>query len=144
MKVTGLLLVSVLALAGVANHVEAQGTMTKVVKLLQGLMEKSKEDGKEEATLYAKFKCYCDAQEEEKTTTIDSLTERISVLESQIEELQASTGKLSMEVAQLRTDVTWTRTRPRGSRRRRIRNCRKLSGSVRRSRWRLTAGRRSS
>ena len=67
------LIFSVLALAGLTAQVEAQGTMTKVVKLLQELMDKSKEDGKEEATLYAKFKCYCDTQEEEKNTAIDQI-----------------------------------------------------------------------
>merc|ERR1719247_1513854 len=87
------------------GKVQAQGTMTKVVKLLQDLMEKSKEDGKEEATLYAKFKCYCDTQEEEKNAAIDQITDTINTLESQIEEIMAGTGKLSMEVAKLRKDM---------------------------------------
>merc|ERR1719247_196379 len=87
------------------GKVQAQGTMTKVVKLLQDLMEKSKEDGKEEATLYAKFKCYCDTQEEEKTAAINQINDKIAQLESEIGELQAGTGELSMEVAKLRKDM---------------------------------------
>merc|ERR1719169_100730 len=55
--------------------------------------------------LFAKFKCYCDTQEEEKNTAIDQITNTINKLESQIEELQAATGKLSMDVAQLQKDM---------------------------------------
>mmetsp|Transcript_28333 Transcript_28333/g.74980 ORF Transcript_28333/g.74980 Transcript_28333/m.74980 type:complete len:753 (-) Transcript_28333:12-2270(-) len=80
-------------------------TITQVVELLQGMMEKSKADGNTERELFAKFKCYCDINTAEKTSEIESLTEEITVLESKIEALQASTGTLSEEVAKLKADI---------------------------------------
>ena len=65
-------------------------------------LEKSKADGKTERNLYAKYKCYCDTNTEEKTGEIKTLTEQIDILESKIEELQSSTGSLSEEVAKLK------------------------------------------
>ena len=77
-------------------------TITQVVDLLQSMLEKSKADGKTERNLYAKYKCYCDTNTEEKTGEIKTLTEQIDILESKIEELQSSTGSLSEEVAKLK------------------------------------------
>merc|ERR1719399_1258071 len=55
--------------------------------------------------MFAKFKCWCDTNTEEKTTSIDQLTADAATLNSQIEELLGSSGKLSMEVAQLKADM---------------------------------------
>jgi len=80
-------------------------TITKVVKLLQSMMEKSKLEGDNERVLYAKYKCYCDTNEAEKKFIIEDLGKKIALLESQIEEIQAATGKLSEEVAKLTEDM---------------------------------------
>jgi len=77
--------------------------VTKVVKLLEGMLEKSKEDADADREIYAKFKCYCDTQEAKKTQEVEDLTSSIASLESKIEELQGSTGALSTECAELRT-----------------------------------------
>merc|ERR1719253_733094 len=77
-------------------------TITKVVKLLQDMLEKSQKEGDEERVIYAKFKCYCDTSEAEKRAEIKQLTETIALLESQIEELMGSTGGLSEECAKLK------------------------------------------
>jgi len=82
------------------------GTITKVVKLLQGMLDKSKKDGEENRDLYAKFKCYCDDNKDSKTMSIEELTTQIGLLESKIDELQGSNGELSNESAQLRADMT--------------------------------------
>jgi len=99
-----------LGLAAVPWHTaaEQQGdrTITQVVKLLQDLAEKSKQEGDVERDLYAKYKCYCDTTEAEKKTEISQLSEEIALLESEIDALQASSGKLSKEVAQLKADIT--------------------------------------
>ena len=76
-------------------------TITQVVKLLQGMLEKSKKEGDEERKIYAKFKCYCDTSEAEETASIKKETENIGLLESKIEELQGDTGGLSSECADL-------------------------------------------
>jgi len=91
-----------LSLAAVVSASDVgDNTITKVVKLLQEMLDKSKEEGNEERNLFAKFKCYCDDNEMEKKDSIDDTTKEIGVLSSKIEELQGSTGSLSSEVAKL-------------------------------------------
>merc|ERR1719238_1003943 len=80
-------------------------TITKVVRLLQEMLEKSKADGDRDRDLYAKYKCYCDDNEDEKKMSIEDLTKQISILESKIAELQASTGALSTQCAELKTGI---------------------------------------
>jgi len=79
--------------------------ITEVVKLLQTMLEKSKADGDTERNLYAKYKCYCDTNEAEKTTLIEELTQEIAILEAKIEELLAHNGQLSKDVARLDADM---------------------------------------
>jgi len=76
-------------------------TISKVVKLLQKMLEDSRKEAEEERTLYAKFKCYCDKNEAEKKESIKTLTKQIGLLEAQIEELQGENEILSSESAQL-------------------------------------------
>jgi len=97
----------VLALSfGASEAAAGDRTIGKVVKLLERMLEKSRTDGQEDRDLYAKFKCYCDDNEDEKKLTIEELTKQIGFLESNIAELQASSGELSAECAQLQTDMT--------------------------------------
>jgi len=93
---------ALLALCSGSATVTHDNTITKVVKLLQGMLDQSVTEGDEERKIFAKFKCYCDQNEAEKNTNIDNLKETISLLESKIEELQGSTGVLSSEVADLK------------------------------------------
>merc|ERR1719482_1000753 len=87
---------------GVAEEVQKDRTITKVVKLLQNMLKTSVEEGDEERVIYAKFKCYCDTEEAEKKALIKSLTEQIELLENRIAEIQGSTGGLSEECADLK------------------------------------------
>jgi len=80
-------------------------TITKVVKILQDMLAKSKKEGDEERTIFAKFKCFCDQNEAEKKESISDLGKEINVLSSKIEELQGSTGGLSTECAKLQADI---------------------------------------
>merc|ERR1719506_2209835 len=84
-----------------ARDTEADRTITKVVKLLQEMLKKSEESAKTDREMFAKFQCYCDTNEAEKTKSIEELTRKIALLESKIEENQAGNGGLSVEVAQL-------------------------------------------
>merc|ERR1719316_54833 len=81
-------------------------TITKVIKLLQEMLEKSKADGERDTELYAKYKCYCDSNTASKTKSISDLDESIKVLTGEIEELSASNGALSTENAQLSMDIS--------------------------------------
>merc|ERR1719326_203859 len=88
----------------VANG-EGNSAITKVVKLLESMLEQSKEDGEEDRKLHAKFTCYCDTQESTKTQEVEDLTSKIAFLESKIGGAQGSTGKLSTECAELKADM---------------------------------------
>jgi ABC-type transporter Mla subunit MlaD len=90
---------------GAHATIAKDNTITKVVKILQDMLAKSKEEGDEERTIFGKFKCFCDDNEREKKESIDQLGKDINVLSSKIEELQGSTGAQSSEAAQLRTDM---------------------------------------
>jgi len=106
-----IVLLSLLALS--AQHVAASEsavrtqdkTITKVVKLLQSMLEKSKKEGDEERKIYAKFKCYCDTSEAEKKAAIEEATKTISTLEAKIAELQGSNGEESSKSAELKASM---------------------------------------
>jgi len=80
-------------------------TITKVVKLLQKMLDTSKTEGDEERVIYAKLKCYCDTSEADKKASIKELTEQIALLETNIAKTQGSTGALSSECANLKTKL---------------------------------------
>eukprot|EP00928_Gymnodinium_smaydae_P041589 TRINITY_DN28122_c1_g1_i1.p1 TRINITY_DN28122_c1_g1~~TRINITY_DN28122_c1_g1_i1.p1 ORF type:complete len:753 (+),score=189.42 TRINITY_DN28122_c1_g1_i1:46-2304(+) len=91
--------------AAVTDSARGDKTITKVVKLLEGLLEKSKTDADAERDVYAKFKCYCDQNKDEKSASVKDLTTSIGLLGSKIEELQGSSGALSSEAARLQADI---------------------------------------
>merc|ERR1719498_1942293 len=66
---------------------------------------KSQEDGAKDRDLYAKFKCYCDDNEADKKAAIEEYKKEIKMLENEIADLQASSGGLSTECAQLKADI---------------------------------------
>lgn len=80
-------------------------TITRVVKMLQKMAAKSEAEGETERVLYAKFKCYCDTSNEEKTSAIAKFTEDIELLGSDIQALKGDTGGLSRECAKLKADM---------------------------------------
>merc|ERR1719478_1843212 len=90
------------AVATASSTTMGDKTITKVVKLLQNMLEKSQAEGDEERKIYAKFKCYCDTSEADKTKNIDANTKLISLLESEIEEKQGSNGEESSKCADLK------------------------------------------
>merc|ERR1719183_506099 len=96
---------SLLLLSQHAANAEGQSAITKVVKLLESMLEQSKEDGEEDRKLHAKFTCYCETQESTKTQEVEDLTSKIAFLESKIGGAQGSTGKLSTECAELKSDM---------------------------------------
>merc|ERR1719191_783709 len=106
MRVLIIALVLLTAVPAVRSEREAgDRTITKVIKLLQEMLEKSKADGERDTELYAKYKCYCDSNTASKTKSIAELDESIKVLTGEIEVLQASNGALSTENAQLEMDI---------------------------------------
>mmetsp|Transcript_61747 Transcript_61747/g.133787 ORF Transcript_61747/g.133787 Transcript_61747/m.133787 type:complete len:689 (-) Transcript_61747:184-2250(-) len=107
MKVLALcFLAFVFGARGVQQRAQDDRTITKVVKMLEGIAGRLKEDGESERVLYAKFKCYCDKNEEEKSKSIAESTSMIGLLENKIDEMKGSNGKAGSEVAQLKALMT--------------------------------------
>jgi hypothetical protein len=90
-------------MARIAAHgsVAEDGSITKVIKMLQGMLVKSKEDGEKDQIVFGKYKCYCDSNVESKTKAIERSDNEIKQLTAQIMELESSNGKLSTENAEL-------------------------------------------
>jgi chromosome segregation ATPase len=72
------------------------------VKLLEEMLETSKADAQKERELFAKYKCYCDTNTDEKEAAIKQANNDIAMLNGDIELLLGSSGKLSSEVAKLK------------------------------------------
>jgi len=87
------------------GNARAPGTIKTVVTALQTMLDDSKKEGDTETDLYTKFKTYCDDNEKEKTESVESLTKQIGLLENEIQDVQANTGGLSMDVAGLKKDM---------------------------------------
>jgi hypothetical protein len=94
-----------LAAPAAAVSVADDSTITKVVKLLQEMLDKSKEDGTNDRTVYAKFKCYCDTTTAKKQKAIEETSAEIETAEAQLTDLRAMNTKLSQEVAKLEADM---------------------------------------
>jgi len=98
-RVAGLALTSVLA-----TQTEDR-TITKVVKLLQQMLDTSKQEDKADTKTFAQFQCYCDDNELEKTDALADASKAIAIAQSDIERLQGSSGILSTECAKLEEDM---------------------------------------
>lgn len=73
----------------------------EVVTLLQEMLENSKADGQSDRTAFAKFKCYCDTNTEQKTKDIVNATGEIERMDSSLAKDRADNAKLSQEVFEL-------------------------------------------
>merc|ERR1719337_276553 len=81
-----------LAIPTLANEEQGDRTITKVIKMLQGMLVKSKADGEKDIKLFAKYKCYCDSNAAEKTKEIADGGEAIELLAGEIAALQGENG----------------------------------------------------
>jgi len=101
MKTATILLVGLLLGIFGADAVAKDRTISKVVKLLQKMLDKSNKETDDDENAYGKYKCYVDTNVAEKTGSIKKLGEQIELLGSKIEELQARNGELSGQTAGL-------------------------------------------
>merc|ERR1719247_2202533 len=102
-----LCLFALLGCGAAAINEQAGGdrTITKVIKMLQGMVEKSKADGEKDVKIFAKFQCFCDSNQAEKTKSIEDSANMITQLGAEIGELEGSNGKLSTENAELQMSM---------------------------------------
>lgn len=80
-------------------------TITKVVKLLEGMLEKSKADGTADKDAYGAFKCYCDTTTEEKNAAILAAEGEIERMTSFLADKRAENAKESQEVSDLMAGI---------------------------------------
>jgi len=80
-------------------------TVTKVIKLLQNMLKKSKTDADTETVLYAKYTCYVDLNTKSKNAAIKVAASALAKLTNEMEKLKADNEKLGGEVTQLEADM---------------------------------------
>jgi hypothetical protein len=83
----------------------ADRTITQVVDLLQGMLDKSKADGESDRLLWAKFKCYCDQTTDAKNGAVENYTATIEALTATITDRTAQSAQLEAEMATLAQDM---------------------------------------
>merc|ERR1719261_2376444 len=80
-------------------------TITKVVTLLQEMLDKSKDDGKSDRTVFGKFQCYCDSTTAKKKDAIETTSEDIERMDALIADKTAQNSAYSQEAAKLEADM---------------------------------------
>jgi len=96
------MLLKALFLATLAfSKVAADNAMSKVVEKLEEMLESSKEQGANEKRVFQEFHCYCDTNDQEKTATIERLTEEIAEGEAKIKTLEADNERLDVDISKL-------------------------------------------
>jgi len=105
MRVFATLVILTLLVNVVALESKGDRPITRIVKMLQGMMEKNTADGKDDEELYTKFQCYCEQTMKDKKAAIQEAQEQISKLENDIAENRATNAKLSQEIKDLTDQI---------------------------------------
>jgi len=87
-----------------ANHVDAS-PLGKVIGLLQGMLEKSKQEKHEEMVQYTKYKLFCDSTEEDKKKAIEEADAQIELLKASIQKFETEVGRLEGEIGGHQEDL---------------------------------------
>jgi hypothetical protein len=103
MKLVCCLLLALAFQGATAAQLRDDRAVTKVVKLLQDMMTKSKEDGDRDHEVYVKFKCFCDTELAKKTREVERLTYEIEGFQNDIEGYKGEEGALAAKCS----EVTW-------------------------------------
>lgn len=77
----------------------------KVIQLLDGMKAKGKREMHEEQVQYAKYEVFCEETLAEKATIISEATEKMEILEADIQKSISLASKLTNEIAELKEDV---------------------------------------
>merc|ERR1719453_1928878 len=83
----------------------ADKTITQVVTLLEEMLDKSKDDGKADRTVFGKFKCYCDSTTVQTKTAIETRAEDIERMDALIADKSAQNAAYSQEAATLEANI---------------------------------------
>mmetsp|Transcript_59030 Transcript_59030/g.127084 ORF Transcript_59030/g.127084 Transcript_59030/m.127084 type:complete len:654 (+) Transcript_59030:59-2020(+) len=94
------------ALTIVAASAASVTPVQKVIQLMNGMLEKGKEEKHEEQVQFAAYKTWCDDTATEKTRAIKEDNEQIDSLEAVIGKCEADIAKLTKEIARLDEDIS--------------------------------------
>jgi len=78
----------------------------KVIQLMNGMLEKGKNEKHEEQVQFAAYKQFCDDTAVEKTRAIKEANGEIDSLEAKIAKCESTISKLTKEIAQLDEDIS--------------------------------------
>jgi len=96
----------ILLVVALASAYDAEmNPITRVAELLQGLAKKVHADGEAEQELYTKFKCWCTKVIDSKTASIAKNGERITELETFIDDLGSGKIELTSERSDLEKEI---------------------------------------
>merc|ERR1719231_1838273 len=104
-----LVLVSVAHSAAAGSARSEVTPVQKVIQLLNGMLEKGKQEKHEEQVQFAAFKQFCDDTTVEKKRAIEEANEMIEVLKADIQKYAADAEQLAKEIAEHEEDIAvWT------------------------------------
>merc|ERR1719331_2208150 len=96
---------------GLANAGRSDAEVTpvqKVIQLLNGMMEKGKNEKHAEQVQFAAYKQFCDDTSVEKKRSVEQAAEQIDMIKADIAKATADAAQLGKEIAGLDQDVaTW-------------------------------------
>merc|ERR1719343_994120 len=78
----------------------------KVIKLMEGMLEKGKKEKHDEQVQFAAYKQFCDDTTVEKKRAISEAEETIGVLKADIQKCTADASLLTKEIAELDEDIS--------------------------------------
>merc|ERR1719484_232816 len=79
--------------------------VSKVITLLKDMLKQLEKEAEEDEEIYDKMACWCETNDKEKTKSIADAEARISDLTTKIEELTASSARLTTEIKNLEKEV---------------------------------------
>jgi len=95
--------------AGAGNVADAAGSknrpVSKVITLLKDMLKQLEKEAEQDEEIYDKLACWCETNDREKTKSIAEAEARIEALTTKIEELTATSARLSTEIKNLEKEV---------------------------------------
>lgn len=79
--------------------------MGKVITLLKDMQKQMEKEGVEDQEAYDKMACWCITNKKEKTKSVDDATNRVSDLQTSIEEKTSKSARLGIEITNLNKEV---------------------------------------
>merc|ERR1719222_1457002 len=90
-----------------ASGMESKVTpVQKVIALMEGMLEKGKQEKHDEQVQFAAYKQFCDDTTVEKTRAIKEAEETIEVLKADIQEATSKAAQLTKEIAEHDEDIS--------------------------------------